>query len=60
MRRDGDFRPDGVVKLEILDMIKEDGYNVIHAWDDNPAVIEVWQSQGIPVTVVEGYGFDSD
>lgn len=55
MRKDGDYRPDGVVKLEILDQIDADGYNVIHAWDDNPNVIKVWESQGIPVTVVEGH-----
>lgn len=55
MRQDGDYRPDGVVKLEILDLIDEDGYDVIHAWDDNPQVIKVWESQGIPVTVVEGH-----
>jgi hypothetical protein len=57
MRADGDFRPDGVVKLEILDMIKQDGYNVIHAWDDNPVVIDVWRRQGIPVTVVESHWY---
>lgn len=55
MRADGDFRPDGVVKLEILDKIREDGYNVVRAWDDNPQVIKVWESQGIPVTVVPGW-----
>lgn len=52
MRPDGDFRPDGVVKREILGIIEEDGYNVIHAWDDNPHVIAVWESEGIPVTRV--------
>lgn len=55
MRRDGDFRPDGIVKLEILSMIKADGYNVVKAWDDNPNVIEVWRRQGIPVEVVPGW-----
>lgn len=54
MREAGDFRPDGVVKREILDMIDADGYLVLHAWEDNPQVIEVWESEGIPVTRVEG------
>lgn len=58
MRKDGDFRNDGTVKREILAQIKKDGYNVVRAWDDNPTVVEVWQQEGIPVTVVEGYGFD--
>lgn len=52
MRKNGDYRPDGVVKLEILDQIDADGYDVVHAWDDNPNVIKVWESQGIPVTRV--------
>lgn len=52
MRDDGDNRPDGVVKLEILDMIDEDGFDPLHAWDDNPHVIAVWESQGITVTRV--------
>lgn len=55
MRRDGDFRPDGIVKREILSMIRDDRYNVVRAWDDNPGVIEVWQSEGIPVTIVPGW-----
>lgn len=55
MRRDLDYRPDGIVKLEILSMIRNDGYNVVEAWDDNPNVIEVWRRQGIPVNVVPGW-----
>ena len=58
MRRSRDYRPDYVVKKEILHMIQKDGYNVVHAWDDNPNVIEVWREAGIPVTIVEGFGFD--
>jgi FMN phosphatase YigB (HAD superfamily) len=54
MRRDGDLRPDGEIKREILDFIESDGYDVLHAWDDNPQVIEVWESEGIPVTAIEG------
>lgn len=57
MRADGDFRPDGIVKREIFDKIKEDGHNVIHAWDDNPAVVDVWESLGIPVTVVASHWY---
>lgn len=58
MRKKGDYRPDYVVKKEILDQIRQDGYDVIHAYDDNPAVIQLWQEEGIPVTVVEGFGFE--
>ena len=54
MRRTGDYRPDGVIKREILDLIDQAGYDVFHAWDDNPQVIAVWESEGIPVTKIEG------
>jgi FMN phosphatase YigB (HAD superfamily) len=58
MRRNKDYREDGIIKREILELIRNDGYHIVHAWDDNPNVIKVWQSEGIAVTVVEGYGFD--
>lgn len=57
MRRDGDYRPDGVVKREIHSMIREDGYSVVRAWDDNPQVVAVWESLGIPVTIVESHWY---
>lgn len=55
MRATGDYRPDGVVKGEILERIRERGFTVVAAIDDNPSVVEVWQSRGIPVTVVPGW-----
>lgn len=58
MRRNKDYREDGIIKREILDLIRKDGYSIIHAFDDNPNVIKVWRDEGIPVTEIEGYGFD--
>lgn len=58
MRRNNDFRPDYEVKREILDMIKADGYNVVRAYDDNPAIWDVWEQAGIETIRVEGFGFD--
>lgn len=57
MRGDKDNRPDYLVKKDILDSIRT-RYNVIHAVDDNPAVIALWEEEGIPTTVVEGWGFE--
>jgi len=54
MRKQGDSRPDTEVKKDILDAIRC-SWNVIHAVDDNPAVIALWQSEGIPVTVIPGW-----
>lgn len=55
MRPWGDGRKDSVVKREILAQIREDGYNPILAVDDNPAVIEVWRSEGIPTITIPGF-----
>ncbi len=54
MRADHDHRPDREVKQDILDVIRSE-FDVIHAWDDNPSVIEVWQRNGIPTTIVDGW-----
>lgn len=56
MRGDKDGREDYLVKKDILASIRT-RYNVIHAIDDNPSVIALWESEGIPTTIVEGFGF---
>lgn len=53
MRGDRDRRSDDIVKREILRVIGEDyGYDVVAAIDDRPRVIRLWQSLGIPTTIV--------
>ena len=52
MRIEADFRPDYVIKADILKAIKKDGFEPIHAWDDNPKVIALWRENGIDVTEV--------
>lgn len=52
MRRTGDFRPDAVVKSEILEMIKADHYFPVLAYDDRADVAAVWASAGIPTEMV--------
>jgi hypothetical protein len=54
MRATNDSRPDHVVKAEILRKIRP-SFQVVHAYDDRPEVVEVWQRAGIPVTVVPGW-----
>jgi hypothetical protein len=53
-RQDGDFRKDAVVKREILASLRQD-FDIVTAYDDNPAVIDVWQSEGIRTVVVPGW-----
>ena len=54
-RADGDFRPDVVVKAEILAGIGREGYQVVAAWDDNPGVLGLWREHGIRVVEVPGW-----
>lgn len=54
MRPNKDHRPDFEVKSDILRRIQA-SFDVIHAWDDNPSVIQLWESHNIPTTIVEGW-----
>jgi uncharacterized SAM-binding protein YcdF (DUF218 family) len=54
MRGNEDYRKDYLVKKDMLDTIRQ-AYNVIHAWDDNPSIIQLWKDEGVPHTVVPGW-----
>ncbi|WP_307825606.1 hypothetical protein [Streptomyces sp. MBT33] len=54
MRGRGDYRPDYVIKRELLRSVRRQ-YNVLRAWDDNPNVIRLWSEENIPVEVVPGW-----
>lgn len=54
MRGQDDPRKDKLVKGDILDKLLET-YDIEHAYDDNPSIIELWQERGIPYTVVPGW-----
>ena len=58
MRKDDDNRPDRVIKEEILFELRE-RFEILHAYDDNPNVIALWQEHGIPTTVVPGWADDN-
>jgi phosphoglycolate phosphatase-like HAD superfamily hydrolase len=51
MRSNRDNRPDYEVKAGILHRIRQ-YWDVVHATDDNPAVIKLWESEGIPTTKI--------
>ncbi|UOR02046.1 hypothetical protein MUN77_01560 [Leucobacter allii] len=59
MRADGDLRKDRLVKTDILARIRARGFEVVAAIDDNPNVIDLWQAEGIEVTVVPGWDEDA-
>lgn len=54
MRRNDDARKDVKVKADMLAMI-ERKHVVELAVDDNPSIIELWESRGIPVVTVPGW-----
>lgn len=55
MRKDGDHRPDNLVKAELLDQIRADGFEPIMAFDDRDQVVKMWREKGVPCAqVAEG------
>lgn len=55
MRANKDNRADFLIKRDILNRIRFAGFDVQHAIDDNPNVIALWESEGIPHTIVPGW-----
>lgn len=53
MRIVGDYRKDVQIKTDILAQIVADGFTVLEAWDDKPAVVDLWRDNGITVHVVD-------
>ena len=51
MRSNDDNRPDYEAKKDMLDKISI-LWNVVHAVDDNPNVIKLWQDHDIPTTKI--------
>lgn len=47
LRPSGDFRPDYVIKAEILRAIRADGYDPWLVIDDRPSVVRMWREEGL-------------
>jgi phosphoglycolate phosphatase-like HAD superfamily hydrolase len=55
MRKAGDHRPDDIIKIELLDRLRSDGWSPIMAFDDRDRVVKAWRANGIPCAqVAEG------
>lgn len=54
-RSDKDFRKDTIVKAEMLNKMRDDGYRPTLVFDDRPSVIRMWRDLGLKVADV-GYG----
>lgn len=51
MRADNDNRPDYEVKSDILETVNK-YWTVVHAIDDNPSIIKLWEENGIKTTKI--------
>ncbi len=47
LRAAGDYRPDQIVKAELLERILNDGYEPFLVVDDRPQVVAMWRSFGL-------------
>lgn len=54
MRKTGDFRPDEIVKKEMLQMIKDNGFHPELVIDDRMKVVNMWKETGLMVLAVNG------
>ena len=55
MRPDGDRRDDDIIKYEILQQLKDKGYEPIMAFDDRDRIVKMWRANGVPcLQVSEG------
>lgn len=55
MRKADDHRDDDIIKVELLALIRADGFEPIMAFDDRTRVVKAWRAAGIPcLQVAEG------
>lgn len=47
MRKEGDYRDDNIIKIELLAELRADGYEPIMAFDDRARVVRAWREAGI-------------
>lgn len=52
MRKAGDHRDDSILKIELLNQIRTDGFRPIMAFDDRDRVVAAWRAAGIPCAQV--------
>ncbi len=53
MRANGDYRPDYVIKREVVQEIRKAGLTIIMAFDDRKQVADMYKEEGIPCHLVD-------
>ena len=59
LRKGGDYRKDSIVKIELLDQMIEDGWDIQFALDDRDQVVKAFRDYGLPVMQVNEGDFDN-
>ena len=59
MRKGGDYRKDSIVKMELLQQVFDDGYDIQLALDDRDQVVRALRDYGIPCMQVNDGDFDN-
>jgi phosphoglycolate phosphatase-like HAD superfamily hydrolase len=55
MRPDGDHRDDDVLKIELLERVRADGFEPVIVFDDRNRVVKAWRAAWVPCAqVAEG------
>jgi predicted kinase len=60
MRKGGDYRKDSIIKIELLEQMYTDGYDVQFALDDRNQVTNALREWGLPVMQVNPGDFDNE
>ena len=47
MRKDGDYRPDCIVKREIYEQEIKDKYDVVGVFEDRDSCVKMWRALGL-------------
>jgi uncharacterized short protein YbdD (DUF466 family) len=52
MRGIDDYREDYLVKDDMVEYLRKQNFELVHAWDDSPKVIDMYEDRGVPVTEI--------
>ena len=52
MRSDNDYRPDTILKRELLDKMRANGYDPKIVFDDRTSVVQMWRDAGLKAVQV--------
>jgi len=57
MRWEENYEPDEILKLDMLNQLREDGYNPSMVFDDRDKVVAMWRDEGLKCLQVQAGAF---